>query len=163
MATARIVRFVGAALLLFGCGDNAQPESTSDAAVPPADTAADPPPALDALPSVVGFPCRGDDDCCTAVDGCMARTYLYSRAPGANPPPTFSGSTGGCLGCIPSPIQLRCVSGQCFGERVSSFSSSLFDAHCGYVELDAGATALLDVLDAAPPVVATKTSWTCGG
>ena len=238
MRAAKIGYVVGVACLLFGCSDNAQPESSKDASVPaadappdrapadlvlPADKVADSPlgdvakdlavdapmdqvdrrdtaadhflaveaptidvarvevgvadtagvdgqtgldglPAMDALPSVVGFPCRSDDDCCTAVDACMARTYLYSRAPGANPPPTFPVSTGGCLACIPSAVQLRCTAGQCFGERLSSYSGSLYNAHCGYVaQPDAGASVLFDVIDASIPVVATKTSWTCGG
>jgi hypothetical protein len=94
----------------------------------------------------------------------MARTYLYSRAPGADPKPTFGVSTGGCLACIPSSVQLRCVSGQCFGERVSSYDGALFNAHCGYVGLpDGGAAVLYDVIDASTPVIATKTSWGCGG
>jgi hypothetical protein len=95
----------------------------------------------------------------------MATAYLYSRAPGAAPAPGGSTSTGGCLACIPPAVQVRCVSGQCQGERIPSvYSGALTGAHCGYVApLDGGIYALYDgiTVDAAAPV-ATTTTWHCG-
>ena len=114
-------------------------------------------------PATIGYPCRNDSDCCIEIDSCMNIAYLYSKAPGAAGPPAIQPPTGGmCTACIPPTIQVRCLSGQCVGERISGYPSSLMSGHCGYVALpDGGLTALEDVIDAGS--VSTKSVWTCGG
>jgi predicted small lipoprotein YifL len=113
--------------------------------------------------AAVGFPCRNDSDCCIEIDSCMNIAYLYSRAPGTAAPPTIQPPPGGmCTACIPPTIQVRCVSGQCAGERIAGYPAALMSGHCGYVALpDGGLTALQDVIDAGS--VSTKSVWTCGG
>jgi hypothetical protein len=114
---------------------------------------------LSALPAVTSFPCRNDDDCCTTVDSCMGRVYLYSQGPGGSLP-TIPPSTGTCLPCMAPAIQVTCVSGQCVGAKVSSYPSALLKSHCGTLSLsDAGAHAPKKV-DAGAPT--TKSVWTCG-
>jgi hypothetical protein len=114
---------------------------------------------LSALPAVMSFPCRDDDDCCTTVDSCMARVYLYSQGPGGSLP-TIPLSTGMCLPCMIPAIQVTCVSGQCVGAKVSSYPSAMLKSHCGTLSLsDAGAHAPKKV-DAGAPT--TKSVWTCG-
>lgn len=117
--------------------------------------------AIDSTPA--GFPCRSDSDCCIKIDNCMNIAYLYSKAPGAAaPPPIPSPDAGVCTACIPPAIQVRCMSGQCIGERISGYPSSLLHDHCGYVTLaDGGLTALQEIIDAGS--VSTKSVWTCGG
>jgi hypothetical protein len=113
----------------------------------------------------VGYPCRNDSDCCISIDSCMATAYLYSKGPGGAPPPGGSTSTGGCLACIPPAVQVRCVSGQCQGERIPSvYSGALLNAHCGYVApLDGGIYPSYDVITVdAAVTIATTTSWHCG-
>jgi hypothetical protein len=114
-------------------------------------------------PAAVGFPCRNDSDCCIEIDSCMNIAYLYSRASGAAAPPTIQPPAGGmCTACMPPTIQVRCVSGQCAGERIAGYPAALMSGHCGYVALpDGGLTALQDVIDAGS--VSTKSVWTCGG
>jgi hypothetical protein len=134
------------------------PDKTVKIDAPPIDTIA----PIDTTPTVEGYPCRDDSDCCISVDSCMATAYLYSRAPGAAPPKGGSPSTGGCLACIPPAVQVRCVSGQCYGEKQSGYSSALTNAHCGYVgSSDGGIYPLYLSIDASAPL-ATKTVWNCG-
>jgi hypothetical protein len=111
--------------------------------------------------AAVAFPCRNDSDCCIAIDGCMAVAYLYSKAPGAAPPPDFSPHDGACLACIPPAIQVLCVSGQCRGTRVSAYSGSILSNHCGPVVLDAGPIYAHTSIDAG--ATTPQTVWTCGG
>ncbi len=113
--------------------------------------------------TAVGYPCRNDSDCCIEIDSCMNIAYLYSKAPGAAGPPAIQSPPGGmCTACIPPTIQVRCLSGQCVGERISGYPSSLMSDHCGYVALpDGGLTALQDIIDAGS--VSTKSVWTCSG
>lgn len=114
---------------------------------------------LSALTAVTSFPCRNDGDCCTTVDTCMGRVYLYSQGPGGSLP-TIPPTTGMCLPCMTPAIQVTCVSGQCLGTKVSSAPSSLLKSHCGTLSLtDAGAHAPKAV-DAGPPT--TKSVWSCG-
>lgn len=114
---------------------------------------------LSALPAVTSFPCRDDDDCCTTVDSCMGRVYLYSQGPGGSPA-SIPPSTGMCLPCMAPAIQVACVSGQCVGTKVSSYPSALLKSHCGTLSLtDAGAHAPKKVDAGAPP---TKSVWSCG-
>ena len=138
-------------------------DSTFDSMVerPSLDTSA-PEAAIDSS-AVVGFPCRNDSDCCIEIDSCMNVAYLYSKAPGAAAPYAIQPPPGGmCTACIPPTIQVHCVSGQCTGERVAGYPSSLMSSHCGYVALpDGGLTALQDVIDAGS--VSTKSVWTCSG
>jgi len=136
-----------AVLLLVGlssCGANQGDASVLDTAVP------------------VGFPCRGDPDCCIKIDDCRNISYLYSIAPGAAPATSIPPDSGMCTACMPPPIQVRCVSSQCVGYRLSSFTDALLVDHCGYVTLpDGGATALEE---AAGDIGGTTTSaWACGG
>jgi hypothetical protein len=114
-------------------------------------------------PAVVPLPCRGDSDCCIEIDSCMNIAYLYSKAPGAPAPPTIQPPSGGmCTACMIPTIQVRCVSGQCTGDRIAGYPSTLMTGHCGYVALpDGGVTALQDVIDAG--AISTKTVWTCSG
>lgn len=114
-----------------------------------------------AMPS--DFPCRRDSDCCIEIDTCMNVAYLYSKAPGAAPAPSIPPSTGWCTACIPPAIQVRCVSGQCIGERIATYDSPLLFSHCGPVALpDGGMTALADVMGDGG-AAAPKSVWTCGG
>lgn len=114
---------------------------------------------LSALPAVTSFPCRSDDDCCTTVDSCMGRVYLYSQGPGGSAP-AIPPSTGMCLPCMTPAIQVTCVSGQCVGTKVSNYPSALLKSHCGTLSLtDAGAHAPKKV-DAGAPT--TKSVWSCG-
>jgi hypothetical protein len=106
---------------------------------------------------VVGFPCRDDSDCCIVVDDCMSVAYLYSKAPGAAPPPGGFQHTN-CATCMPPTVQVRCISGQCLGEKVP-FMAALLSSHCGYVVStnigpDAGPS-----IDAGTPQVSV---WNCG-
>jgi hypothetical protein len=117
------------------------------------------------LSPATGFPCRTDSDCCITIDSCMARAYLYSQGPGAAAPPEIPVHAPGdmCLACIPPAIQVRCVSGQCGGEKVQSYTSLLLVGHCGYVNLpDGGASGFHEISDAGSPVP-TRTTWSCGG
>jgi hypothetical protein len=114
-------------------------------------------------PATIGYPCRNDSDCCIEIDSCMNIAYLYSKGPGAAEAPDIQPPSGGmCTGCMPPTIQVRCLSGQCVGERIAGYPSSLMTGHCGYVALpDGGLTALHDDIDAGS--VSTKSVWTCGG
>lgn len=116
----------------------------------------------------IGFPCQGDSDCCIEIDACMSDAYLYSKAPGAAAAPRIPTSSM-CTSCIPPAIQVRCVSGQCVGERVA-YTSALTVDHCGYLhKVDGGMTALQYSIDAgAGPAndggaSTTKSVWSCSG
>ena len=104
------------------------------------------------------FPCTRDSDCCTVVDGCMARAYLYSKGVGASPAPAIPPNNGMCLSCIPPSIQLRCEAGTCVGEKVQGSDSRLIEAHCGYIPLTDASFHLSIDASVQPP----KTSWSCG-
>jgi len=127
------------------------------------------PPDLDAqvvdvpaLPAKIGFPCRNDGDCCIEIDSCMNVAYLYSKAPGAEPmPPIEPSSNGVCTACIPPAIQVSCVSGQCVGTKISTYSGPLTRGHCSYVSITDGGAHAPQKLDAG--TVTTKAVWTCGG
>jgi len=126
-------------------------------AAPTADTAPD-------TATVTTFPCRTDSDCCIAIDGCMAVAYLYSKGPdGAGPPSLPTHNLGDmCLACIPPAVQVRCVSKQCVGEKISTYSSQLTKDHCGYVNLpDGGLYALYETIDGGSPAP-VRTTWSCG-
>jgi hypothetical protein len=117
---------------------------------------------LSAQPSVMGFPCRDSADCCIAVDGCMNVSYLYSKGPGAAPPPSFSPpSNGYCTACIPPAIQVSCESGQCVGTSISSYPVVLLTNHCGTIPLADAGTHAPQKADAG--TATTKSVWTCGG
>jgi hypothetical protein len=102
----------------------------------------------DAAPDVAGeaaappsYTCRDDSDCCIKVDHCMAKAYLYSKAPGASPAPSIPTVTdpGQCLRCMTPAVQVRCDQRQCVGEQVG-YSGSLTQDHCGTIaQPDAGA------------------------
>ena len=96
----------------------------------PADT-----PGPDTAPR--SYVCRDDSDCCIVVDHCMARAYLYSKAPGASPPPPFSSTSdpSKCLRCISPGVQVRCANGQCTGTSYMN-NSELAKDHCGTINLD---------------------------
>jgi hypothetical protein len=114
-------------------------------------------------PDAQGFPCSNDSDCCIEIDGCMNVAYLYSRAPGAAPAPTFSTSPAGvCTACIPPAIQVRCVQSQCVGDRIIfDYPLALIDPHCGPIDLDGGTTSHALPIDASAPAPATSV-WYCG-
>jgi hypothetical protein len=116
--------------------------------------------AVDAL-AALGFACRNDSDCCIEVDSCMNVAYLYSKAPGAAGAPTIPPPGGMCTDCIPPTIQVRCVSAQCVGQRISGYPSSLMNSHCGYIPLTDGGVSVHQVIDAG--TVSTKSVWTCSG
>ena len=123
-------------------------------------------PIADTAAAVASFPCRNDSDCCIAVDSCMAMAYLYSKGPGGAGPPTMPvhNPGDGCLPCIPPAVQVRCVAGQCTGEKLSTYSSSssLTSAHCGTIAIpDGGTYALYLSIDGGSPVP-VKTTWSCG-
>lgn len=121
-------------------------------------------PIADTAATVTSFPCRNDSDCCIAVDSCMAMAYLYSKGPNGSGPPTLPTHQAGdpCLACIPPAVQVRCVSGQCAGEKISSYSSQLTSAHCGTIAIpDGGTYALYLSIDGGSPVP-VKTTWSCG-
>jgi hypothetical protein len=113
----------------------------------------------------IGFPCRDDSDCCTAVDSCQGKAYLYSKAPGAAAPPTIHEGDI-CVNCSPPGIQLHCTSGQCQGEVIpyTFYLDPLTLKHCGYIPVaDSGISAKPDN----PPMNdgtsdGAKTSWSCG-
>ena len=114
--------------------------------------------------TVTSFPCRNDSDCCIAVDSCMAMAYLYSKGPGGAGPPTLPvhNPGDGCLACIPPAVQVRCVSGQCVGEKISSYDSQFTSAHCGTLAIpDGGTYPLYLSIDGGSPVP-VKTTWSCG-
>jgi hypothetical protein len=114
--------------------------------------------------AVTNFPCQNDSDCCVAIDVCMAVAYLYSKGPGGAGPPTLPTNSPGdmCLACIPPAIQVRCVSSQCVGEKISSYSSLLTVGHCGYITIpDGGIYALYETIDGGSPVP-PRTTWSCG-
>jgi hypothetical protein len=114
--------------------------------------------------TVTSFPCRNDLDCCIAIDSCMATAYLYSKGPGGAGPPTMPTHNpgDGCLPCIPPAVQVRCLSGQCTGEKISSYSSQLTVGHCGTITIpDGGTYALYETIDGGSPVP-TRTTWSCG-
>jgi hypothetical protein len=121
----------------------------------------------DVAPDVAGeaapppsYACRDDSDCCIVIDNCMAMAYLYSKAPGATGQPSFPGSgRDTCAACIPPAVQVRCDSGQCVGEKVSSvYSGPLNQNHCGPVALPDGGAALYYQPAYAG---AQQTSWSC--
>ena len=124
-------------------------------------------PAVDAVAdsaTVTSFPCRNDSDCCIAIDSCMATAYLYSKGPGGAGPPTMPihNPGDGCLACIPPAVQVRCVSGQCTGEKISSYPSLLTVGHCGYITIpDGGTCALYETIDGGSPGP-PRTTWSCG-
>jgi hypothetical protein len=104
------------------------------------------------------YPCAKDSDCCTVVDKCMARAFLYSKGVGASPAPSIPPNNGMCLACIQPAVQLRCQAGSCVGEKVDGYDTRLQAAHCGYIPLtDAGLHAPVDAA-----VQPTKTTWSCG-
>jgi hypothetical protein len=118
------------------------PEAQADGAKP--DSA-----LPDAAPDTAGeggaplsYTCRDDADCCIKVDTCMARAYLYSKAPGASPAPTIPTVTdpGQCLRCITPGVQVRCDNGQCVGQQLSGYSSLAQD-HCGTIVFPDGGSA----------------------
>jgi hypothetical protein len=127
-----------------------QDAAISDAAPDVMATEAAPPP---------NYTCRDDADCCVHVDTCINHAWLYSKAPGASGMPTLPPITT-CNRCTPPGIQVRCSSGQCTGEQIStgmSFSSPIYSSHCGVVPLDAGAASAFPAAYAgAEPV-----SWGC--
>jgi len=104
--------------------------------------------------------CRTDGDCCIEVEGCMARAYLYSIAPGASAPPIIAPVPPGtmCLPCIPPAVQVRCDNGQCVGEKLSTmYSGRLIQSHCGTVDLpDAGTMLYQSSYEGSP-----QTVWGC--
>lgn len=102
----------------------AAPETAGEAAAPPS------------------YVCRDDSDCCIKVDTCMAKAYLYSKAPGASPAPTIPTVTdpGQCLRCITPGVQVRCDNGQCVGQQVSG-RSDLAKSHCGTIPSPDGGSA----------------------
>jgi len=124
-------------------------------------------PTADATPdamTVTTFPCRTDSDCCIAIDGCMAVAYLYSKGPGGSGPPALPTHNPGdmCLACIPPAVQVRCVSKQCVGEKISTYPSQLTKDHCGYVNLpDGGLYSLYENIDGGSPAP-VRSTWSCG-
>jgi hypothetical protein len=115
-------------------------------------------------PVVTILPCRNDLDCCIAIDNCMATAYLYSKGPGGAGPPTLPTHNPGdtCLACIPPAVQVSCVSGQCVGEKLSSYSSQLTVGHCGTIAIpDGGMYALYESIDGGS-VGPVRTTWSCG-
>lgn len=114
--------------------------------------------------TVTNFPCRNDLDCCIVIDACLATAYLYSRGTGGAGPPTLPTHNPGdmCLACIPPAVQVHCVSGQCTGEKLSTYSSQLTVGHCGTIAVpDGGSYALYETIDGGSPVP-VKTTWSCG-
>jgi hypothetical protein len=103
--------------------------------------------------------CRTDSDCCITIDVCNARAYLYSKAPGATPAPTFPQMDAGvCVTCMPPAVQVRCDNRQCVGEKLSSiYSGALIRDHCGPVTVpDAGVLS-----DKIAYAGTAQTSWSC--
>jgi len=102
------------------------------------------------------YQCRDDSDCCIAVVrmrctcwGDMT-AYLYSRAPGAAPPPSPTAES--CTACNYSmcpDVQVRCVSGQCAAKVITQITPNT-TGYCGAgSSVDAG------------PAVSGPTSWQC--
>jgi hypothetical protein len=132
--------------------ETVKPDSAAPDTGPDAVADAPPPPNLT---------CRNDADCCIVIDNCMAIAYLYSKAPGATGVGFGANDGGVCLACIPPAVQVRCASGQCVGEKLSSvYEGALVKNHCGPVILtDAGTASPDQVAYAGAP----QTSWSCGG
>jgi hypothetical protein len=111
--------------------------------------------------------CQVDEDCCVAMDTCMARAYLVglTEYPAMVASIPSAASRGGmCLSCIQPAVQVQCKGGFCAGEKLpfSSSISSLMSSHCGYISVaDAGtstasAHAAVDAGTAAGP-----STWSC--
>jgi hypothetical protein len=116
----------------------------------------------------IGFPCRDDSECCIAVDECEGMAYLYSKGPGAAPPPNVSGGGDtGCVNCSPPGIQLRCTAGQCQGEVIpyTFYLDPLTLAHCGFLPRADGGIAMKQENPSSDggTTIGTKTAWGCGG
>jgi hypothetical protein len=111
-------------------------------------------------PPLANYTCRNDSDCCIVVDGCNVVAYLYSKAPGATGPPSFTSSPP-CVPCIAPAVQVRCDQGQCVGEKILTgvdYNTPLREDHCGPVALpDAGAASMYQPAFLA----AQQTSWGC--
>jgi hypothetical protein len=116
------------------------PEADGDAGTPDSPLADAPADTLEPDTAPRSYVCRDDSDCCIVVDHCMARAYLYSKAPGASPPPSFSSTSdpSKCLRCISPGVQVRCAGGQCTGTSSMS-NSELAKDHCGTINVDSGA------------------------
>jgi hypothetical protein len=137
------------------------PEVQGDAGKP--DTA-----LPDAAPDLAGeagmppnYTCRDDSDCCIVVDSCMVKAYLYSKAPGASPAPAIPAvsNPGSCLRCVAPAVQVRCDNGYCVGQKLSGYSGTLTQSHCGpVIQPDAGSSP-----DEYYPAYAgaEPTSWGC--
>jgi hypothetical protein len=139
------------------CDGGASPDGKQDAAEP--DVAADGVAAE--APPAANYTCRGDSDCCIAIEPCYQTAHLYSTAPAATGKPTFPPIPAGtlCPPCAAPAVQVRCDRGQCVGEKLSTSAMALQQDHCGPIAIpDAGLIPPYSPADAG----SQRTSWSCG-
>jgi len=112
--------------------------------------------------------CTTDEDCCVAMDGCMATGYLVGRAEYSSMVASIAKVGSGnrmCVNCLQPAVQVQCKGGVCAGDEIlaSASPASLRTSHCGFVAEASGAPA---VSPHAPVDAGTSGSspsaWGCG-
>jgi len=151
---------------------NVEQDSAADAPAAQDATVDGPGPAADVVePFVPTLPvtCQADDDCCVALDGCLATLYLVGKAEQNALQHWLSVKPqSGCLNCIAPAVQVRCAGGFCEGEELpfsANLPVSLMQGHCGVVPIADAAAAASHVRQPSGPAPAdagSRMSWGCG-
>lgn len=88
------------------------------------------------------YSCSSDDDCCVALDGCMATLWLTTVARQADVLGCLSKlESQTCFSCIPPAMQVSCRSGQCVAEELlpteypQSQLAPATKSHCGRLDI----------------------------
>ena len=113
--------------------------------------------------------CLTDDDCCVAMDHCIATAYLVGRTEYAAMLASIievDSTRLSCMPCINPKVQVQCKGGFCAGEKElpNDEQGPLVASHCGYISVsDAGAptASAHAAVDAGTGADAGPSIWSC--